>query len=408
VSEIDNHFFAVYSTRDIEIEDAAHFLKIGFENNEPTLVILSDDRTKKEIIEKLHRKYNISYNEINNLQSKGDLYIAKSSEYYLPNNTRDISYNCSGEDSEDGIQTKYVLDKAKIRTSLVSFVNNAMNNRKIGARVFISTSQFFRLGLTKAFLDYEIMPPTVSRDIPLTVVNAYQASDVSLNTDRKEIISRSLLKSQPRISNKYNDMIENPPNKGHIAVLYVTEDYRDSLIASYINEGLKRRQLCVYASIHSRNEEHLRKIQSRIINFDDNTKNDNLLIINLSSYYVAALTKDLNPFDKLIEDLVQRTNERHDKHVRIVADCAPFLYQNKHFDEAVELEKWWHQRPIEGSYFCPYRNSTVDKFPYDYHRYRMFANHDAIIDEHAEIIGSFSRIPHNKINGNKDRLGTVA
>ncbi len=130
------------------------------------------------------------------------------------------------------------------------------------------------------------------------------------------------------------------------------------------------------------------------------------MIINLSSYYVAALTNDLNPFDKMIEDLVQRTNERQDKQVRIVADCAPFLYQNKHFDEGVELEKWWHQRPLEGSYLCPYRKSTVDTFPYDYHRYRMFANHDLIIDEHAEIIGSFSRIPHNN-NGNKDRLAPV-
>ena len=49
---------------------------------------------------------------------------------------------------------------------------------------------------------------------------------------------------------------------------------------------------------------------------------------------------------------MQRTKGREDKHVRIVADCAPFLYQNKHFDECVvlQLEEWWHQRPIEGYY----------------------------------------------------------
>jgi CRISPR/Cas system-associated protein endoribonuclease Cas2 len=389
----------------MEIEDAAHFLKIGFENDELTLLIISDDRTKKEIIEKLHNKYNFSYNETDNLQRKGDLHIAK---YYLANNTRDISYDCSDKlDNEDGIQTKFVLDKAKIRNLLISFVDNAMNNRKTGARVFISTSQFFRLRLANAFSDHEILPPTISRDFPLTVINAYQASDVSMNTASKEIISLDLLNSQPRLGKKYNDIIENPPNKGHVAVLYVTEDYRDSLIASYINEGLKRRQLCVYASIHSRNEEHLRKNKSRIINFEDNTKNENLLIINLSSYYVAALTNDLNPFDKLIENLVQRTKERHDKHVRIVADCAPFLCQNRHFDEGVELERWWHQRPIEGSYFCPYRKSTIDTSPYDYHRYRVFANHDFIIDEDAEMIGSFIRIPHNKTNCIKDSLATV-
>ena len=60
------------------------------------------------------------------------------------------------------------------------------------------------------------------------------------------------------------------------------------------------------------------------------------------------MTSDLNSFDKLRDDIMQRTKGREDKHVRIVADCAPFLYQNKHFDECDELEEWWHQRPIEG------------------------------------------------------------
>ena len=392
----------------MEIEDAAHFLKNGIENNEITLLIHTDNRTKNDIIEKLHSKYNISYNEIDNLQRKGDLYIARSSEHYLGINTRDISYVWSGViDNDDGISTKLVLDKAKIRNFLISLVDNAMNNRKTGVRVFVSTSQFIRLGIAEAFLNYEVVPPTVNRNFPFTVVNAYQASDVSKNAYSKEMNSFSLPNSQLRLRNKFKDIIENPPNKGHIAVLYVTEDYRDSLIARYINEGLKRRQLCVYASIHSHNEEHLRKIKSSIINFDDNTKNENLLIVNLSSYYVAALTNDLNPFDKLIENLVERTKERDNKHVRIVADCAPFLCQNKHFDEGVELEKWWHQRPIEGSYFCPYRKSMVDTFPYDYHRYRVFANHDAIIDEHAQIVGSFIRMPHNNINDIKDRLATA-
>jgi hypothetical protein len=38
----------------------------------------------------------------------------------------------------------------------------------------------------------------------------------------------------------------------------------------------------------------------------------------------------------------------------------------------------------------------------------VFANHDAIIDEHAQIIGSFIRMPHNNINDIKDRLATAA
>jgi hypothetical protein len=181
VSEIDNHFFAVYTSKDTEIEDAAHFLKIGFENNEATQLIINDDGIKKEIIEKLHRKYNISYHEIDSLQKKGDLHIVIYSECCIANKARDISYDSGwGIDNDGGAQTELTLDKAKIRNLLISLVNRCMKDQKTGARVFVSTSQFFRLGLAKAFLDYEIMPSQVSRDFPFTVINAYHPSDVSI------------------------------------------------------------------------------------------------------------------------------------------------------------------------------------------------------------------------------------
>ncbi|MGC2381639.1 MAG: hypothetical protein WA631_00865, partial [Nitrososphaeraceae archaeon] len=45
--------------------------------------------------------------------------------------------------------------------------------------------------------------------------------------------------------------------------------------------------------------------------------------------------------------------------------------------------------------------------PYDYHRYRVFANHDTIIDEHAQIMGSFIWKPHNNNNSyNGDMMTT--
>jgi hypothetical protein len=141
----------------------------------------------------------------------------------------------------------------------MSFIDNAMNNQKTGVRVFVITSRFVRLGIAEAFLDYKVMPPTVNRDFPVTVVNAYQASDISKNACSKEMNSFSLLNSQLRLGNRFNDIIENPSKQRAYCRTVCYEEYRDSLIASYINEGLKRRQLCVYASIYSHNEEHLRK-----------------------------------------------------------------------------------------------------------------------------------------------------
>lgn len=325
-----------------------------------------------------------------------------SSEWYLSNHGSESSEVVGhiGGKSKSIIQNKSMVDKEKVRQSWINLVNNAVSRGKVGARVFASTNVFFRFGLTKEFLEYEFMLP-VNFDFPIVVMCAYQASDLSSScTSSEEIRKLSLHHSYIQIGAKY-DVIENPPAHGHIAILYDNEDYRDTLVTDYINEGLKRRQLCVYASIQCRNNVHLRKIKSRIINFDYNIKVENLMIIDLSSYYVAAITNDLSPFDKLKDDILQKVKARKDKHVRIVADCAPFLYQNKHFDECIELEEWWHKRPVEASVLCPYRKSLIDKFPYDYHKYRVFANHDTIIDERAQVIGSFIWRPHNNSNYSK-------
>ena len=384
-----SHILAVYPNKDKMIEDAIHFLKIGLDNNQAVLLIIDDgnDVSKEGIQERIQNKYNIDQDEIYKLQIRGDITIITSSEWYLSNNNNNNNNNNYTSSEDNDTQTKLMIDKERIRQSWIALVNNARSRKKTGARVFASTSLFFRLELAKEFLDYELMPPN-KFDFPIVVMCAYQASDLSSHMSRKEVGKLSLHHLRTLVDDNY-DVIENPPADGHIAILYDNEDYRDTLVTDYINEGLKRTQLCVYASIQYRNDAHLRKIKSLIINFDDNIKDENLMVIDLSSYYIAAMTNDLSPFDKLKDNILQKVKARKDKHVRIVADCAPFLYQNKHFDECVELEEWWHKRPVEASVLCPYRKSLIDKFPYDYHRYRMFANHDTIIDERAQVIGSF-------------------
>ena len=407
MSEKGSHILAVYPNKDKELEDAMHFLTTGLESNEVVLLIVNDeDTSKQEVQERIHRKFNITYDEIKKLQTKGDISIVTSSEWYLSNNIGGVSSDDGGSRRGSvSTQPQLIVDKEMVRQSWTNLLKNAVGRGKAGARVFASTSPFFRLELAKEFLDYESMLPS-KFDFPITVICAYQASDLSSYESSEEIGKLSLHHSNIYIGNKY-DVLESPPKHGHIAVLYDNEDYRDTLVTDYINEGLKRRQLCVYASIRCHNDVHLKKIKSRIIDFDNNTKDGNLLVIDLSLYYVAALTNNLNPFDKLKDDLIQKTKCRQDKHVRIVADCAPFLYQNKHFDECVELEEWWHQRPIEGSYLCPYRRSLIDTSPHNYYRYRVFANHDTIIDEHAQIIGSFVwRQYDNTNNDNSSKITT--
>jgi len=271
VFEKNNHILAVYTNKDNELEDALLFLKIGLDNNEASLLIINEQGTSKdEIQERIHRKYNMTHDYINKLQSKGDLSIVTSSEWYLSNHGSESSEVGGHIGGKSIIQNKSMVDKEKVRQSWINLVNNAVSRGKVGARVFASTNLFFRLGLTKEFLEYEFMLP-VNFDFPIVVMCAYQASDLSSCTSSEEIRKLSLHHSYIQIGAKY-DVIENPPAHGHIAILYDNEDYRDTLVTDYINEGLKRRQLCVYASIQCRNNAHLRKIKSRIINFDDNIK----------------------------------------------------------------------------------------------------------------------------------------
>ncbi|MGC2383213.1 MAG: MEDS domain-containing protein, partial [Nitrososphaeraceae archaeon] len=102
MSESGSHILAVYPNKDKELEDAIRFLKIGLESNEAGLLIINEeDISKEEVQERLHSKYNIPYNEINELQTKGDISIVTSSEWYLSNNGSTIS-TISGSGCSEG------------------------------------------------------------------------------------------------------------------------------------------------------------------------------------------------------------------------------------------------------------------------------------------------------------------
>ena len=65
MSEKENHILAVYTNKDIELEDAVHFVKIGLDNNEASLLIINEQGTSNnEVQERMHRKYNMTYDEI--------------------------------------------------------------------------------------------------------------------------------------------------------------------------------------------------------------------------------------------------------------------------------------------------------------------------------------------------------
>jgi CRISPR/Cas system-associated endoribonuclease Cas2 len=378
-NEKASQLIGIYSNLNEELDDAFRFLKPALENNEVILLLIDESFDRSAVYNRMKEEWNISSDEIIALENKGDLIVASSSQWFQPGKGRST------------------LDRELIEHSWNELATKLSRNRKRAVRAFVSTCLFFRLGIKTEFLKFEyLIPPKI--DYPLIAVCAYQASDLLTYLTKAEIRTLCSCHSLLSISNRYN-IINDPPNNEHILLLYDNEDERDKLTAKYINEGLKHGQLCVYSSVMNPDTRTLNDtLKSRIVDFDNNIKEGNLLLVNLSTHYVGALANDLEPFNTLERELTDRAKIRQDKHVRIVADCADFLYENKHFDECVELEQWWHQKPFEGSYLCPFRNSLCDKFPYNYHKYRVFGNHDIIIDEHGSLIGCYISRASTSIN----------
>lgn len=368
-NERANRLIGIYSNLDEELYDAFRFLEPALENNEIILLLVDDSLDRSTVYNRMKEVWNISADEIDAMEDKGELIVVTSSQWFQPGKRR-------------------TLDRGLIEHSWNELVTKLSRNRKRAVRAFVSTCFFFRLGMKREFLEFEYLIPS-KIDFPLMVVCAYQTSDLLNYLTKEEIRTLCSCHSLLSITNHYN-IIDDPPNNEHILLLYNNEDERDKLAAKYINEGLNRGQLCVYASVMNPDTRSLNDtLKARITDFENNIKEGNLLLVKLSTHYVGALAGDLEPFNAMERELTDRAKIRKDKHVRIVADCAGFLYENKHFDECVELEQWWHQKPFEGSYLCPFRNSLCDKFPYNYHKYRVFGNHDIIIDEHGSLIGCY-------------------
>ena len=132
----------------------------------------------------------------------------------------------------------------------------------------------------------------------------------------------------------------------HAILLCESDSSRNLTAAKCINQGLKGDQLCIYASVNAYDVSHLTKISSLIDSYKENVEKRNLLIVNLKPFYNSALVGDLRPFNEfkiqLQEELKKREDNRKNKDVFIIADCADNLFINQQFDQCEMVENWWH------------------------------------------------------------------
>jgi hypothetical protein len=154
---------------------------------------------------------------------------------------------------------------------------------------------------------------------------------------------------------------------------------------------LKRGQFCVFATVHYRDEGFIDNFAKSIVNFRENVDQGNLLIVDLAPLYIAALVDDMKPFEDAKKLFADRAKGRTNDHIRFVGDGTGFLFKNMHIDECAAVEQWWHQKPFNGSYVCPFSKDSINSHPHSIHAKRViFANHDVAVDasshnEHNEL-----------------------
>ncbi|MGB6533929.1 MAG: hypothetical protein WBF33_38090, partial [Candidatus Nitrosopolaris sp.] len=188
----------------------------------------------------------------------------------------------------------------------------------------------------------------------------------------------------------------------HAMLLY--NDYSERELASinYINQGLREKQLCIYASVDAYNTSHLSKISRQIKDYGENIIKRNLIILNLKPFYDSALAGDLTPFDEFYVQLQQELKLNRNNGVLVVADCADNLFRDKHFDQCNIVEKWWQdvyikwlqqQEKTRGqdqnhviNVICPHSGSLLTRHPFDQHKHQLSHNHSIIIDTGSDRI----------------------
>lgn len=168
----------------------------------------------------------------------------------------------------------------------------------------------------------------------------------------------------------------NPPS--HILLIYDDDNKLDVVSSIFINEGLKRNQLCIYA-MRGLNEEKMKKLSTMILDYKENVRKGNLLILDLTPYLDPVLNHDLKPFEDLKKSILEKVKERSDKHVRFCGDLVSFLFKNKHFEQCFLLEEWWQSNPLGGTAVCHYQNSMFNESPYSEQKERVFHIHNNLV-----------------------------
>lgn len=182
------------------------------------------------------------------------------------------------------------------------------------------------------------------------------------------------------------NVLLNPPDGTHFALLYDTAEEKNALIAQFINEGLARGDICAYGTVRCRVPGHLETMSSLIKDYDRHVKEGSLIIIDFAPFYMAAMMGNFEPFVEAKNLLDEKVRERSQegntkKQLRIIGDAVELMFDNDEFDPCAALEGWWQGIFEGGVTLCTYKRSSIRSNYHDIQFHRAVkSTHDYVVD----------------------------
>ena len=391
-----SHNLGVYSSPQKKIEEGLGYLRIGFEEKNEAILMVTDELTKDEVRNSIVKKWKISPADETDLEKNGIINIKSPSEFYFE----------SGIPDHDMIVKQYY-----------NIVNKAIEKGKKGLRAFLDIRIFFERGYEKYIIEFEksFLP---LYDFPVIAICAYDLNDFEkLDHQSRKILfdHHNLHLKNNLFQNIFDDSSQLSLNE-HICMYHEKKSQSSSVpitnsLLKYINEGLRQNQLCVYASIHNMKKDHPKTILSQISNLTDYQKEKNFIVVGkIDRYYISVISGDLKPFEDLKRQIFEKAILENKKEIRIVTDIPNLLFKNKHFDECVALEEWWNhtieelnkKHGLNVSLLCTYHTNNFQNFPFKYHKYRINDNHSIVCNSEGIIHSKYFNSIITKRRGNKN------
>jgi hypothetical protein len=130
-----SHILGVYSLPQRKIEEGLEDLRIGFEEKNEAILMITDELTKDEVRNIIIKKWKISsQDELAELEKNSIINIKSSRKLYF--------------------STK-ILDSDRIVKQYSTLANKAIENGKSGLRVFSDVNIFFERGYGSKLIEFE-------------------------------------------------------------------------------------------------------------------------------------------------------------------------------------------------------------------------------------------------------------